>query len=144
MQVLRRVTCVGGRVGGDWRRRLRGLGGAVGGGMRVVGARVLERARLLVAEPVLMLEGLEGVGVVAGRVHRRMVVGAEAAVVDVLLLLEEVGEAAVVELARCCDLSTLSSDSHVRPPSRSRYGPETVPLDLFSQDGLALPLAERS
>ncbi len=106
-------------------------------------ARVSVGARLLGVELVLMLEGLEGVGVVAAGVHRRREMGAEVAVVGVLPFWEEVLEAAVVELARRCDLTTLSLDSHVRSPM-SRYGPEMVPFDLCSEDGLALHLAEIS
>lgn len=149
MQVLRTVTCVGGRVGGDWRRRLLDLGEAVVGAMRLVAVKVLVRARLFVAELVMMLEGLEGVEVVAVVVHQRLEGGAEAAVVEGLALLEEVWESVVAELAQSCDLTILSSDSHARPPSTSRHCPGangTVPFDLcFEGDlGLHLHLAVRS
>lgn len=110
--------------------------------------RVWVRARLLVAEPVMMLEESEAVEVVAGGAHRRLEGDAEAAVVEGLALLEEVSEAAVVGLARRCDLTTLSSDSHARPPSTSRYCPGangTSPFDSCSEIGLAVhpPLVEK-
>lgn len=100
MQVLRTVTCVGGTFGGDSRRSLLDLGEAVVGGMRLVVVRVLVRAHLLVPELVLMLEEWEGVGVVAVGVHRSLEGGVEAVVVEGLVLLEEVLEAAVEELTR--------------------------------------------
>lgn len=146
--VSRTVTCVGGRSGGDWRRSLRDLGGAVGGGMRLVVVRVLVRARLLVAELVTMLEELEVAEVVAVRVHRNLGGGAEAAVVEGLALLGEVSQVALVELALCCGLTTLSSDSRARPPSTSRYFPGANGMVLFHScfEGdldADLPLAER-
>ena len=112
MRVLRRGICVGGRGGGEWRRRLLGLGeGGVGGLRLVVVARGLVRARLVVGEPMMRMifEGLEAVVVVAVGARRGW---------------EGNAEAAVVEMVRRYDLTTLSSDSHGRLPSMSRHCPD--------------------
>ena len=89
--------------------------------MRLVAVKVMVRAHLFVAEPVMMLEEMEGVEVVAVGLgfHRRLEVGVEAAEVEGLALMEGVSEAAAVELARRCDLTTPPSDSHARLLSRS-------------------------
>ena len=141
------MTCVGGRFGGDWRRSLLDSGEVGVGGMRlVVVVRVLVKARLLVAEPLMRLEELEGVEVVAVEVHPSFEGAGEAAVVEGLALLEEVSRVAVVELAPHCDLTTLFSDIHARPPSRSRYCPGAngrVPFESYFEADLVvcLPLA---
>lgn len=145
MQVSRTATCVGGRFGGDWRRSLLGSGEVVVGGMRLVVVRVWGKAGLLVAEPLMMLEELEGIVVVAVGVHRSWEGVGEAAV-EGLALLEEVLGVAVVELAPHCDLSTLFSDIHARPPSTSRYCPGAngrVPFGFYFESdlGFCLPLA---
>lgn len=152
MWVLRRVICVVGRVGGDWRRRLLGSGGVVVGGRRVVVGRVLVRARVIGAEPVMMmmmLEELEGVEVVAAGVRRSLGGAVQAAVVGGLALLEGVSRAAVVELDLHCDLTTLFEDIHARPLSTSRYclganGRARVDSYFESDLVVCLPLAETS
>lgn len=132
-----------GRVGADWRRRLRGLGEVVVGGRRVVVGRVSVRARLFVAELVTMFGALEEVEVVVVGDRRGLEGAAEGAVVGGSALLEEV-LGAVVELARCCDLTIVSSGSHARPPATSRHCPvvdEMALLDLCFADGLVVYLA---
>lgn len=138
MRVLRRGICVGARGGGEWRRRLLGLGeGGVGGLRLVVVAKGLVRARLLVGEPMMRMifEGLEAVVVVAVGARRGW---------------EGDAEAAVVEMVRRYDLTTLSSDSHARLPSMmSRHCHDvngTVQSECCFEYGLGvcLPLAEGS
>lgn len=149
MQVLRMATCVGVRVGGDWKRSLLDLGADVVARLKFVAVRVLERVLLLVVGLVMMLEELEGVEVVAVGVRRRLEGGAEAVVVEGLASLEGVSEVAVVEPARRCDLTTLSSDTHAHRLSRSLCclgASVTVPYDSCFESGLAvyLPLVGRS
>lgn len=149
MQVLRTATCVGERVGGDWKRSLLDWGADVVEGLRFVAVRASVRVRLLVVGLVMMLEELEGVSVVAVRVHLDLEGGAEVDVVQGLASLEEVSEGVVVELARRCDLTTLSSDTHAHLLSTSLCCPGasvTVLFDSCFESGLAvyLPLAERS
>ena len=80
------MTCVGGMFGGDWRRSSLDWGEAAVGGTRWLAVRVSVRARLRVAEQVIMLEELEGVEAVAVKAHRGSEGGVEAAVVKDLAL----------------------------------------------------------
>ena len=140
---MRTATCVGVRVGEYWKRSLLDLGVDVVEGLKSVAVRVLVRVLLLVVGLVMMLEELEGVAVVAVRVRRILEGGEEAVVVERLASLEEISEVAVVELARCCDLTTLSSDTHPHLLSRSLRclgANVTVPFDFCFESGLAVYL----